>query len=1192
MSFYQAVLGRRSDLANLDQRSERDERIDSLSPDIFRDILALKFSDIGGSLSTLITDAANGRVNLPDGVTDQLLADLRNRIDNNDIDTLQGGEGDDTYFINDRADVITELANQGTDTIVTTLEDFELGTNVEVLVLENGTIGGINNGAGGTVRGNGEDNYLVSGDGADTLEGLRGDDTYVVNDSGDVIQEALNGGVDRVLSSETFTLGANLENLQLTGVSDIDGTGNSLGNVILGNDSDNRLDGGQGADSLEGGRGNDTLISGEDLVVDTLDGGVGDDTYRLSGLFSSVEDIIIDAGGNDTIEMAAFGRLDAFQISGAIENITLLKGDAGIDVDGNSLANRIIGNGELVIGQGFGGNDTITGGAIVLGGTGNDVLGGDSMYGGEGNDTFQVSDNDQLVVDSSGTDTVEASVSYVANAGLRATLVDLFSVQDFQFITSNLTTSELLTEARALAAAEGFTERVSNQFFTFIEQLASVSLDSIENITLTGEGAIDATGNGAANTITGNGSANKLEGGDGDDALVGNGGNDTLDGGAGADQLTGGLGDDTYIVDDLDTVTEAQDAGTDTVSSETSSIDLANFANVENVTLSGAGNTNATGNAENNLLTGNFGNNTLDGGAGADTLVGGSGNDTFVVDSVNDSVVEQVNQGTDTVQINRTVDLASDFSNVENATLTDDVASADLSGDGNNNVLTGNSSANVLDGRGGSDTLVGGDGGDTYVVDSTGDVVSESGSSGTDLVQSSITYTLGSGLENLTLTGSDDINATGNTGNNTLTGNSGDNVFVGGGGNNSFIGRAGNDTFNVGTFDTVTEVREFRVTENQTLIGNVADLFEEQILGPDDTITYELFGEDRNLFSIDENGLVTFVGAPDFENPGDDGGDNVYELTVSATKTTPGVNRLPFGTSAFNVKVTNEIIETINVFAGAGNEKLIQLLVDGPGTQYAIVEGGDTFTVTATGEVRFITAQQFVEGADPLIVKVSVTQNGVTNVITQAVQVTENPDGRVDIINRVKSVNITPVEDVSSDTIRVSDPSFAVTIDDEVENLILDSSDGEILNGNERDNVITGNAGNDTIDGKEGADTLRGGAGDDTYTVDGDDVIEEGIGQGTDKVNASASYTLGKNFENLTLTGSDDIDGTGNSSVNFIDGNSGDNVLSGGGGNDTLQGRDGDDTYIVNNTDVILSEGVNGGTDTVQTSLSTFSLVQ
>ena len=75
--------------------------------------------------------------------------------------------------------------------------------------------------------------------------------------------------------------------------------------------------------------------------------------------------------------------------------------------------------------------------------------------------------------------------------------------------------------------------------------------------------------------------------------------------------------------------------------------------------------------------------------------------------------------------------------------------------------------------------MVGGTGNDTYVVDSSGDVVTESSTTGgTDTVQSSVSYTLGANVENLTLTGTGNINATGNTGDNTLTGNAGNNILT------------------------------------------------------------------------------------------------------------------------------------------------------------------------------------------------------------------------------------------------------------------------------------------------------------------------------------------------------------------------------------------------------------------------------
>ena len=290
-----------------------------------------------------------------------------------------------------------------------------------------------------------------------------------------------------------------------------------------------------------------------------------------------------------------------------------------------------------------------------------------------------------------------------------------------------------------------------------------------------GAGNINGTGNGIANVITGNGGANTLLGLAANDRLIGLGGNDILDGGVGIDRLEGGAGNDTYTIDSASEVL-VEVSGIDLVRSSVTKTLATGF---ENLTLLLAGNINGIGNASVNVITGNGGANTLlglaandrliglggndilDGGVGIDRLEGGAGNDTYTIDSASEVLVEV--SGIDLVRSSVTKTLATGF---ENLTL---LLAGNINGVGNAsvNVITGNSGANtllglaandrliglggndILDGGVGIDRLEGGAGNDTYTIDSASEVLVEV--SGIDLVRSSVTKTLATGFENLTL---------------------------------------------------------------------------------------------------------------------------------------------------------------------------------------------------------------------------------------------------------------------------------------------------------------------------------------------------------------------------------------------------------------------------------------------------------
>ena len=713
-------------------------------------------------------------------------------VGNAGMDTMSGGLGNDTYVVDNTGDVVNESANQGTDLVQSSVS-YTLGTNLENLTLTGvAAINGTGNAQDNNLLGNAGNNILTGGSGNDTLDGGAGvdtligglgDDVYAVDSSTDIITENLNEGTDRVQSSVTLTLGANLENLTLTGTAVINGTGNTLDNRLVGNTAANTLNAGAGNDVLDGGLGADTLI-----------GGAGNDTFVVDNAADAVTENLNE--GSDLVQSSV-----SFTLSANVENLTLT-GAAAINGTGNTLNNMLTGNAAA---------NVLDGGAGV-----------DTLIGGAGNDTYVVDNTADVVTEAlnQGTDLVQSSASYTLSVNLEnltltgAAAINATGNTQDNTLTGN-SANNMLTGGAGNDSLNGgagvdsligglgndtyivdtstdtITENLNEGTDTVQSSVTYTLGNNLENLTLTGTAVISGTGNTLDNILSGNSANNTLSGGLG---------NDTLDGGAGVDTLIGGQGNDTYIVDSAtDVITEALNEGTDTVQS---AVTYTLGANLENLTLSGAANINGTGNTLNNVLTGNAAANVLDGGAGVDTLMGGQGNDTYVVDSTTDVITENLNEGTDLVQSSVSYALGA---NLENLTLT---GAAAINGTGNaaNNVLTGNVAANVLDGGIGADTMAGGTGDEVYLVDNTGDVVNEGASAGTDLVQSAVNYTLSVNVENLTLTGAAAINGTGNTANNVITGNAAANVLNGGAGTDTLIGGQGNDTYVVDTTtDTITE---------------------------------------------------------------------------------------------------------------------------------------------------------------------------------------------------------------------------------------------------------------------------------------------------------------------------------------------------------------------------------------------------
>ena len=209
-------------------------------------------------------------------------------------DTMIGGDGNDIYIVNSVGDRVMETSATGGTDRVNSMVSYSLGANLENLVLT-GTLAsnGTGNGLANSITGNASANIIDGRGGADIMTGGGGNDTYFIDNAGDQVVEASGGGIDRVMSAISLAMPAFVEQLELTGTSPLNGTGNGLSNIIKGNSGANILDGMAGSDQLYGGSGNDILTGGSGADRFFFDTGLdaGSNVDRITD-FSAPDDTI------------------------------------------------------------------------------------------------------------------------------------------------------------------------------------------------------------------------------------------------------------------------------------------------------------------------------------------------------------------------------------------------------------------------------------------------------------------------------------------------------------------------------------------------------------------------------------------------------------------------------------------------------------------------------------------------------------------------------------------------------------------------------------------------------------------------------------------------------------------------------------------------------------------------------------
>jgi len=625
---------------------------------------------------------------------------------------------------------------------------------------------------GRSILGLAGNDILVGSLQADNMQGGDGNDNYIVNHVGDTITENLDEGVDTVQSSIDHTLSANVENLSLTSAANINGAGNTEANVLIGNSGINILNGLEGDDQIYGAGGNDLLVG--DGGDDTIYGGTGNDA--LNGGLGS--DYLNGGAGNDVIILD--GDIGSIDSSSSAYSGTRV---GGADADTYVLS---------VSGNGVSGVSVDTAGLISAS---NLIADFDVNVSGEVIDLTAFSwiqSFSDITVSSKLLGSVEIT-TLTATDGANSVYVNLAGVSPSQLNAGHFVLAPIVNNAPVLAVAQADQTAVEDALFNYT-LAASTFTDVDAEDTLTYSATLlDGTAlptwlNFNAVTQTFSGTPTNTEVGSLDITVV-------------ATDVGGLTASDTFTVtvnnvNDAPVVTVAQ---TDQTATEDAAFNYTlaagTFTDVDagdtltySATLSGGAALPSW--LSFNAATQAFSGTPINGDIGTLNInvVATDSGGLSVTDAFSLSV-NAANQGVIVGTINDDV-----LNGVSSDDLIQGLEGNDvLYGNGGDDLLEGGDGNDILIGGTGADAMTGGLGDDIYVIDDIGDTIIEQANEGVDQVFSSISYTLGAEVENLTLSGGLNNNAMGNASANVLTGNTGNNLLFGNGGDDTLNGGLGVD---------------------------------------------------------------------------------------------------------------------------------------------------------------------------------------------------------------------------------------------------------------------------------------------------------------------------------------------------------------------------------------------------------------